>query len=277
MVYSDRGPPDELQQDRLKGEHCRERGDRGHRNGSDRGLPKGFGEELSYNHPGHCPGCEPERCWKNSLESVDEEKCRHRQQWLRKAREDAPTSRRANRGPARDENEADREALGDVVNRDRNSDQDPQGFSAAEGRSDTDSLGDGVNGHHGDDEERLYGVVSAKRTELELAMRRVQEARDDEDEDDACGNTDGRTSTASMACCEDETGACAKHHATRRRIRDAQGVSAVRAGKEERQRAEAGSERREKRRDEDREDIDLSHCRTLTTWRKTRTPPPWAY
>ena len=70
------------------------------------------------------------------------------------------------RGPARDEHEADREPLGDVVHGDRDRDEDPERLASAERGADTDSLGDRMDGHHADDQERLDGVVAAQRAEL---------------------------------------------------------------------------------------------------------------
>ena len=116
------------------------------------------GRQVRGDQPEHGAGGEPEADRQERGEFLDEEECGDRHQRLGEAREHAPGGGRARRRPPRHEDEADREALGDVVHGDCQADQDPQALLDPEGDAHSDAFREGVDRHDPDDQERLCRI-----------------------------------------------------------------------------------------------------------------------
>src|SRR4029450_4124651 len=89
-----------------------------------------------------------------------------------------PPARSAHGAAARDEDEADRQTLRDVVHGDRERDQEPERPAVAERDADADALRERVERHRADDQERTTGVCAAQRSEVELRSRLEEVARE---------------------------------------------------------------------------------------------------
>ena len=128
------------------------------------------------------PAANPKPDREDRLEAVDEQERGNGEEWLRQAREDAPSRRGPDRGATRNEDKADREPLGDVVHRDRDRDQQTKRRSVGERSSDPDSFGRGMDCHHADDQQRPPRVLAPQRSHrvsmvvLEVALRHEHEA-----------------------------------------------------------------------------------------------------
>ena len=142
------------------------------------------GDDLGGDHPEHRAAgeAEPERY--EAVEEGDEEEGRDGDERLRQAREDAPAGGVQHPDAAGDEDEADRETLGDVVDRDRDRGHEPELFAAAEGDADTDAFGERVHGHDADEQERLAGIGVGERLEVDV-LPSSQPTRRPGDEEDA--------------------------------------------------------------------------------------------
>ena len=142
------------------------------------------GDDLRRDHPEHRAAreAEPERY--EPVEEGDEEERRDGDERLGQAREDTPAGGAQDAHASRDEHEADREALGDVVDRDRDRGHEPERLTAAEGDADADALGERVHRHHADEQQRPAGVGAGERLEVD-ALPSSQPTRRPGDEEDA--------------------------------------------------------------------------------------------
>ncbi len=150
------------------------------------------------------------------------------------------------------------------MHRDRGGDENAEGFAPAERGADTDSFGDRMDRHDRDDEQTLDRVVAAERTEVMSVVRRVQEARHDEDEADAHGGPDCGARAAQLGTLEAETDTRSSHDAACNGIRNSERLTANAVREEQRKRTEPSGQRGEKCDEEDGEGIDRVHvCRTV--------------
>ena len=115
------------------------------------------------------PAAKPSPNGREGRELLDEEEGRHGHEWLGKAREDAPPGCASHRGAARNENETDRQAFGDVVHCYCDGDEESECFFTAERDAHADPLGEGVERHHADDEQRLPRISSLESTQVRYA------------------------------------------------------------------------------------------------------------
>ena len=162
----------------------------------------------------------------------------------------------SDRGAARDEDEADREAFGDVVHRDRDRDQQPKRRSVGERSADPDSFGRGVDRHHADDQQRPPRVLASQRSHpvsmvvLEVALGHQHEA-------DSQRNAHRGAPRAAIDTLQRKAEARREHHTGRDRVRRPEYKPASRSDEEQRQRAKPGRQRRHESSEEHRDDVRL--------------------
>ena len=217
-----------------------------------------LGDEFPKHHPHHCTCRESEPDREDRLEPVNENERGNGKEWLGQAREDAPSRRCADRSAARNEDEADREPLGDVVHRDRDRDQQAKRRSVSERSSDPDSFGRGMDCHHADDQERPPRVLAAQRSQgvsvvvREVALRHQHEA-------DSQRKTDRGAPQAAIDALSAEADARREHHPRRDRVRRAQHEPTGGADEDQRQSTKPGRQGRHESSEEHRDDVRL-HC-----------------
>ena len=143
---------------------------------------------------------------------------------------------------ARDEHEADRESLGDVVDRDRERDHETEGLAASERHAHRDALAERVGRHEADDEQHPSRVRPRDRAEVGLRHASEDSAGDRDGEDTEDGSRDSSNSSVRPPLPE-QTDAGSDHEPGGEGVGETDRGTAGIPPQEERERAEAGCNR----------------------------------